>query len=155
MNKPSFLLPRSFRFPGYVSLAIGIALGIFRFFFGIKPDFLNMKVFAVYSSYIGNKFMQLVRNNLSEEFTLLFIATGLLLIAFSKEQEETERTEKIRLNAFFISAYINFLFLLFSLFFTFGFAFVYMMLVSSLLSLFVYLVAFRLLILKDKRSSHE
>lgn len=142
-------MPRNLRFVGILFIILGLILGISRFYFGNKPDMLDMEMFAFSSSYLDTKYMEIVRNNLSEEFTGFFLVTGLFLIAFSREEEENEQKNRLRLRAFFITAYLNFIFLLLSLFFTFGFAFIYMLIANMGISLVIYIVVFRILLLQN------
>jgi hypothetical protein len=130
---------------GIFFLIIGFIFGVARFKYGFKPDLLDFKMFAFYSSYIEAKYMEIIRNNLGEEITGLFIITGLFLIAFARETEESEMTNKLRLKAFFLAAYLNFFFLLIALFFTFGFAFVYLLMANMGFGLIAYIVSFRIL----------
>jgi hypothetical protein len=146
MNKITYLLPRNFRFVGIFFLIIGIIIGVARFKFGFKPDALDLKMFAFYSSFIESKYMEIVKNNLGEELTGLFIISGLFFIAFARENEEFEATNILRLKAFFLSAYSNFFFLLFAFFFTFGFAFIYMLMLNIGFGLLAYIVSFRILL---------
>ena len=145
MIKTNFLLPRNFRFVGIFFLIVGFILGIARFKYGFKPDLLDFKMFAFYSSYIESKYMEIVRNNMGEELTGFFIVTGLFFIAFAREAEESELTQMLRLKAFFLAAYLNFFFLLFALFFTFGFAFVYALMANMGFGLLTFIVSFRIL----------
>jgi hypothetical protein len=143
--KINFLLPRNFRFVGIFFLIIGFIFGVARFKYGFKPDLLDFKMFALYSSYIESKYMQIVRNNLGEELTGFLILTGLFFIAFASESEESEMTKMLRLKAFFLAAYLNFAFLLIALFFTFGFAFVYALMVNMGFGFLAFIVSFRVL----------
>ena len=144
MNKFSFLLPRNFRFVGIFFLIVGFLLGIARFKYGFKPDSLDMKMFAFYSSYLESKYMEITSNNLAEEIAGFFLIVGLFLIAFSREKTENSRYMDFRLKSFFIAAYLNFLFLLFSLFFTFGFAFIYMLMINMGFGLLTYFITFQI-----------
>jgi len=135
---------------GFLFLAGGIILGIARFHYSFKPDLLDMKMFAFSSSYIETKYMEFVKNNMSEEFTGLLIVSGLFLIAFSREKAENEMKSRLRLKAFFIAAYLNLLFLLVSLFFTFGFAFIFMLMANMVFSLLAYIIAFRFLLIRNR-----
>jgi hypothetical protein len=140
-------MPRNFRFVGIFFIVLGLIQGISRFYFGNKPDMLDMKMFALSSSYLDTKYMEVVRNNLSEEFTGFFLVAGLFLIAFSRDKKENEQKNKLRLRAFYLTAYLNFIFLLVSLFFTFGFAFIYMLIANMGISLLFYILVFRALII--------
>jgi len=146
----AFLLPRNFRFVGILFLVLGIILGVARFYYGFKPDLLDLKMFAFYSSYLETKYMDIIRNNMCEEFTGFFLVTGLFLIAFSREKNENEPNNLLRLKAFFIAAYLNFLFLLISLFFTYGFAFVYMLMANMGIGLLAYIIVFRTLLWQNR-----
>jgi len=140
-------MPRSFRFVGILFFILGLTFGVARFHYGFKPGLIDMKMFAFSSSYIETKNMEIIRNNMAEELTGFFLVTGLFFIAFSREKVENVLKNQIRLKAFFIAAYLNFLFLLVSLFFTYGFAFVYMLMVNMGISLLAYILAFRTLLL--------
>jgi hypothetical protein len=151
----TFLLPRNFRFVGIIFFIFGLILGVARFYYGFKPDLLDMKMFAFYSSYLETKYMEIIRNNMCEEFIGFFLITGLFLNAFSREKVENKQKNVLRLKAFFISAYLNFLFLLVSLFFTYGFAFVYMLMVNMGISLLAYILVFRTLLWYNRSISSD
>lgn len=150
MGKFSFMLPRYFRLIGIVLFASGMLLGIVRFHFGQKPEMLDLKIFAVYSSYLQTKMFEFIRNNMAEEFTGILLITGLFFIAFSKEKQESAVIQNIRLKAFFLAFYINLVFLLASFLLTFGIAFIYMAIFNMGFGLMAYIIAFRILILLNK-----
>ena len=87
--------------------------------------------------------MKLVNNNLGEEITLLLVLTGLFLIALSKEKTENEMISNIRYQSLIISFYISFIFLLAATFFTYGFAFLYMLILFSAIPMASYILIFR------------
>jgi hypothetical protein len=128
---------------GIIFFITGLIIGIARFKFGLKPDLLDMKMFAFYSSYLETKYMEIIRNNMGEEFTGFFLIAGLFLMAFSQEKDENEQKNELRLKAFFVAAWMNFLFLLVSLFFTYGLAFIYMLIANMGISLLVYILAWQ------------
>jgi hypothetical protein len=138
-------MPVGLRFVGIIFSGFGFVAGMLRFYFGIKPEFLEFKVFAVYSSYIETKVMETITTNLIEELTAFLLMTGLFLIAFSRERNERPEYEMLRLKSFYISAYLNFLFLVVSLFLTFGFAFVSVLMINLCMGLLIYIIVFRIL----------
>lgn len=142
-ERTRFLLPAKFRFVGSIFFIAGIVAGILRFYLGVKPKLLNIKVFAVYSEYLDEKYLKSVNNNLGEEITIFLIITGLFLIAFSREKTEDPETARIRYISMIISFYLSFLFLLAANFLTFGFAFIYMLIVFSGLPLAAYILVFQ------------
>jgi len=149
-SKFSYLLPRGFLPVGFVFTCLGIVLGVLRFYFGIKPDFFERHVYALYSYYLESKTLQVINNQLIEEITGLFLIIGLFLIAFTKEKYEHPHTNSIRLHAFFISIYLNTIFLIAAMIFTFGFAFVYMMMINMCLFMLIYIIIFRVLVLRSR-----
>jgi len=146
IKNTSFLLPKNFRFVGIFFFIVGLLFGIARFKYGFKPDALDLDTFAVYSSYFETKFMQIVRNNFGEEITGILVVGGLFLMAFSREKAENDLTNQLRLKSFFIAAYINFAFLLAAFLFSFGLAFVYMLILNMGIGLLAYIGVFRCLL---------
>lgn len=146
MRKISYLLPRSFRFLGYIFTVAGTILGIMRFYFGFKPDVLDQKVFAVYSVYLKTKTLKIESNQLIEEIVGLLVILGLFMIAFAREKNENPQLNSIRLKTFFISFYVSTIFLIACILFTFGLAFIYMTILNLILPLSIYIIAFRILV---------
>ena len=151
----SFLLPKSLKPLGFVFTGIGIILAFIRFHFGYKPEFMERKVFALYSLYIQSKTLQVIKNQLLEEIAGILIIVGLYLIAFTKEKVENESFNALRLKSFFITAYLNLLFLLIALLFTFGLGFVYMLMLSMGLWLVIYTLTCRLLLFRNRKNQHH
>jgi hypothetical protein len=153
MNKNYILLPGTFRFAGILIFLAGIFFGVIRFYFGVKPDMLDLKPFAFYSSYIENKYMQFIGNNLSEEIVSLLILCGLFLIAFSRDKVENELKAFLRIKALYLTAYAQLIFLILSILFTFGFAFVYMLMANMVFPIIFFLLSFRIFLFIHRRKN--
>jgi hypothetical protein len=151
----SFLLPKGLRSLGFIFTGTGFILAFIRFHFGYKPEFLERKVFALYSFYIQSKTLQVIKNQLLEEIAGILIIAGLFLIAFTKEKVENESLNTLRLKSFFIAAYLNLFFLLIALLFTFGLGFVYMLIISMGLWLVFYTLSFRLLLFRNHKNHNH
>ena len=145
MKKLTYLLPGSFRFAGFIFTCAGTILGIMRFYFDFKPNLLDQKVYAVYSVYLKTRTMKVESNQLIEEIVGLLVILGLFMIAFAREKNETPQISAVRLKAFFISFYLNAVFLIFSILFTFGLAFIYMAILNLVLPLSLYVISFQIL----------
>jgi hypothetical protein len=146
MKKTRFLLPENFRIAGIILFVLGIIAGFIRFYLSIKPKLLNIKVFAFYSEYLDNKFMKVVNNNIGEEITILLIISGLFIFAFSREKTETEALRDLRFRAFVASFYLSFVFIIGATLFTFGLAFIYMLILNMSIPLVTYILVFRILL---------
>jgi len=142
------MLPHRFRSVGFVLIGFGLILGFLRFNIGFKPEFLHQRVFAFFSLYLEPFYFKIIENQLLEEIAGLLLLFGLFFIAFSKEKEEDIRINYLRLKSFFISTYLDFLFLVASMFFTYGLGFIYMMIIHSFLFLVVYNISFRVLLFR-------
>ena len=155
MRPQSFLLPRGLRPLGIVFALCGIAFLIARFYFGIKPDVLEVKVFAVYSAYLDTKYFAVIKNQIAEEIGGALLLCGLFMVAFAKEKDENYRVSTIRLNSFLISTYCNALFLLLAILFIFGLGFVFVMMINLGFWLVVYIIVFRSLLYSDRRKKRR
>jgi hypothetical protein len=153
MKHISFLLPGGFKLPGILFVISGAILAMVRFYWGVKPEFLNVKIFAIYSSFLQSKSFEVIQNQILEEIAGVLILSGLFMVAFAREERESYRINVLRLKSFFISAYLNTIFLLTALIFTFGIAFIYMMIISLISWLGIYVVSFRILMYKDNKKS--
>ncbi len=153
--KPAILLPRGLRTPGYFFLTAGLLMLTARFYYGLKPEILSIKMFAVYSVYLEEKYMTVITNQFGEEIGELLLLTGLVAIAFTREREETELLSALRLRAFFLSTYINVVLTILAIIFTFGLGFVFVMILSPIMWLATYVVVFRSLVYKTRSSGKE
>lgn len=119
-----FLFPTYFRKAGYLFCLAGIVAACLIYILDVKPDFLDIKVFAIFSYYFKKKYMAIVNNNISEEILMLLFILGLYMISFSKFNNETMDTLSIRLKAMFISVYLNTIILIIAVIFTYGLGFI-------------------------------
>jgi hypothetical protein len=145
MKRNTLLLPSGFRLPGFVFLIAGSVFGVMRFWFDIKPKFLHMKVYAVYSEYLGEKYMHFIKDNMSEELVGVLLVLGIWMIALSRDRFENEEKTVARTKAFVISAYLQIIFLLFSFLLTYGIAFLYMSMIYLVLPPALFYIIFRIL----------
>lgn len=153
MNKTRFLLPANFRIAGLILFVLGIIAGFVRFYLGVKPKLLNIKVFAFYSEYLDNKYLKVVNNNIGEEITILLVISGLFIFAFSREKAEFETVNELRFSAFVTSFYLSFVFLIGATLFTFGLAFIYMLVLNMSVPLIIYILVFRILLYRYHKSN--
>lgn len=153
MKRTTFLLPVNFRFVGFLFFMAGLFLATLRFYWGVKPEWLNFKIFAIYSAYLENKYLEVIGNNFAEEVSGFLLLSGLFFIAFSRQRIELAAYNELRLKAFFIATYLNFAYLVIAMLFTYGFAFVYMLMVNMGFGLLAYIIAFYLLKARLRRES--
>jgi len=103
-----------------------------------------MRVYAIYSEYLGDKYFHFIRDNMSEELVGILLVLGAWLVAFSRDKNETEEKAAIRSRALYLSAYLQMIYLLFALLLTYGIAFIYMLMLYMLLFPATYYLIFRI-----------
>ena len=130
-----------------------IIAGFVRFYLGIKPKLLNVKVFANYSEYPDKKYLKMVNNNIGEEITILLIVSDLLIFAFSREKAESGILDDLRFMAFVASFYMSFVFLICAKLFNCGLAFIYMLVLNMSVPLIIYILVFRILLYHYHKSN--
>jgi hypothetical protein len=148
-----YLLPNIFQTAGLVLAIAGIVMTYLRFGAGIKPGFLDVKVFAFYSTYFDTKYFRIIDNNIGEEVCGITLLLGLFLVAFSREKNEKEHFWIYRLKAFILATYCSVAFLLLSFFFVYGLAFFNMLSLYIILPLLFYSLIFRYFMVKDRHLS--
>ncbi|MEI6884269.1 MAG: hypothetical protein WCO02_07265 [Bacteroidota bacterium] len=152
MEMSKLLLPRYFRYIGLFLTIAGIAMSVVRFGYGIKPDFLETKVFVVYAAYLQTSEFRFITNNISEEICGLTLMAGLFLLAFSRFRVETEEIWKLRTKAFVYSFYTLTALLLFCLLFIYGWGFLMVMTANLFFYLFLYNIWFYILSFRSRRT---
>lgn len=138
-------LPASRRWAGYLSIAGGLVLGGLWSFARFKPDFLNLPVFAIYSSFVKKTRFGISQTNLTDEIAMILILAGLFWLVFSKEKTETPETDTLRLKAFLWSVFANTALLVFGILFFFGIGFLQVMVLGLFSQPTLYLMIFRIL----------
>lgn len=153
MNLDKYLLSNRLRPLGIVLFAIGIILLILKYQFNYKPDFLDLKVFALYSFYIEAKTFTFITHQMIADIAGIFLLTGLFIMSFTKEKNEKDALSSLRLKAFILAAYVNFFYLLASILFFFGFGFVGALTFFMVVWLAAYFLIFRILLYRKGKEN--
>lgn len=119
----------------------------------LKPAFLNIKVFAVFSYYFEKKYFSVIENDAGEEIIIILLLSGLFLIAFSKLKIETDDSVLLRIKALLLSLYINTIFLLFSALLIYGVGFLAITVINCFSFFLIYLIIFLVLFQKRKKQN--
>lgn len=99
------LLPFKFKYLGSFLILLGLVSG-YMYYFGGRPSFFQIPVFAVMTSYAETRYFVIAQTNLLDEAAAILILTGLLFIGFSKERRENAFTMKLRLKALMYAVYV-------------------------------------------------
>ncbi|MEI7490721.1 MAG: hypothetical protein WCK92_04920 [Bacteroidota bacterium] len=155
MDNSKILLPRYFRYIGIILTIAGLVFTVIRFGYGIKPEFLEAKVFVVYASYLQTSEFRVITNNISEEICGTTLLLGLFFLAFSRFKNETEKIWALRTRSFVYSMYAHSAILLFCLLFIYGWGFLMVMTANLFFFLMLYNVWFYILLYRASRPKEE
>jgi hypothetical protein len=145
-----FLLPHWCRIIGFLLFFSGIISTYLLYVLDFKPDILNIKVFAVFSYYFDKKYLSVISNDAGEEISIILILIGLLLLSLSKLRNESDESLSLRIQALFITVYINTFIILLSVIFIYGVGFIAFTIVNCFSLLFINYTVFRILLIKQK-----
>ncbi len=114
----------------------------------------KIPVFAVVSIFMESKFFTVFQTNFSEEVILFLLITGFNLIIFSKEKNESESLDTIRLRAFAGAMITNAAIQLLAVLFVYGAGFAAVMVFNLLSVNILYLIFFYRMRWSLKRKNH-
>jgi hypothetical protein len=142
----NFLLPYKYKFIGIFLVIVGIVLAVLYLIFDFS---FTIPVFAVCSVFMETKFFTTFRTNITDELTLFILIFGFGLVAFSKEKNESKSHNDLRFFALCKAIITNIFFMLFSILFFYGGAYLGVM-VFNLFSFFIFYLFFFYLSLRKK-----
>lgn len=156
--KLNYLFPHAYKRIGLTLLIPLMITGWFVINFDVEPEFLDFKVPAIFVDEIfGEKFMfGLTENNVLNEIIGVALIVCFLMVAFSKEKQEDELIEKIRLDSLVWATYANYTVLLFSILFVYGISFLWVMICNMFTILLFFIIRFNWQVkVLNKNMGHE
>jgi hypothetical protein len=116
----------------------GVFFTVLYVWFGFS---FKMPVFAVFSSFIETRMFVTFRTNFADELIILLCLAGFFLMMFSKEKNEKEYFDSLRLKAFAKTIILNTILLFLSCLFVYGYGFI-IALVLNCFSIFIFYLIF-------------
>lgn len=156
--KTKLLLPNKFKTPGWIMLIPTTLFGLYIIFSDFEFDFLDSRVFAFFSDEIlgDSVTMGFIHTNLTYTITGIIFIISAFFVAFSREKTEDEFIARIRLESLLWATYINYAILLFCFLFFYDFGFLYVMIINMFTILVIFIIRFQYLLHRAKKSlSHE
>jgi len=145
--KSRFLFPHNWRLAGYVILFIGLAfIGYAKFTQTEVFIWHNLRSFES-QSITGPS----INECFDDELQSLFLITGLIVIAFSKERIEDEHIAQLRLESLQWAIYINYAIFLICLFAVYGINFFGIALYNVITPLIIFIIRFRWLMYQERK----
>ena len=139
--KSKLLLSHKSKWLGVVLFVPAFILGFSLLIFDYELAFLNVKLFTSSS------------NNLTDEIALTFTVIGLMLIAFSREKQEDEFIQKIRLESLQWAVLVSYLLLLLCTWFIYYSDFIIAMVANLLTVLIIFNLRFHWILMRTSRKN--
>lgn len=145
---PKLLFPNRYKLVGLIILVPFLLLGIaFRFFdFGFDAWTIHMNGKSIFGG---------STQNLTDEVALTGIIVGLLLIAFSREKQEDEFINQIRLESLQWAVLINYILLIVAIWVVYDAAFIDVMMYNMLTVLVFFIVRFHIVLARNKSTAND
>ena len=149
LNMKNYLFPHRFKRIGIILLLISIVAAIANLPFEWEPSFLSSKPINIWgqnSNFFGEG------TNFIDELYTIGIIIGSVFIAFSKEKNEDEYIQKIRLEALVWAVYFNYIVVIFLIIFTYGIDFPIFLMYNISTLLLVFLIRFNWSLYKIRKA---
>jgi len=157
--KTRYLFASRWKKVGWMIFIPAAVIGLFTVLTDWEPALLDVEVYGPFiTDYSGEGSGKgYLDNNLLNEICGLLLIIGGLLVAFSKEQQEDEFIQKIRLEALVWATYGNYIILVLGFIFVYDFGFFWVMLFNmfTVLWLFIFKFHWDLRLLKKSLSYAE
>lgn len=132
---------------------LGLVLIVAGCFFTFLYDngiSVESPVLALVSSFLRTRFFIVFQANITDELALFSYFSGLMLLCISKEKNENPEFMAIRIKSLFYAALLNAVFVMISILFIFGSAFIVALVVNLYSFLIFYLICFLLFKFKSR-----
>jgi hypothetical protein len=144
----NYLLPNRFKKLGWVLLSLSIILGLYWIIYFPEPSFLDVTI--PFGS--DNGFLNSAKDNLFNELIGICLIISLLWVAFSKEKQEDEFINKLRLDSLVWATYFNYFILLLSMLLFYGLNFLDVMVYNLFTLLLFFIIRFNWIVNKSKKA---
>ena len=152
LMKKQFLLPNKFKKIGWCFLIPSLITIIFLHISDYQVSWLKIKTFAIVSD---RDFFKIVEVDFTFTLISILIIIGGLLVAFSKEKNEDEYIEKLRLSSFQWSVIVNSVLLLFCVIFIYDISFLTVMVYNMFTVLILFIVRFNFLLYRNNKATKD
>ena len=152
-----FLLPNKYKRVGWFILIPATILGIILVSTSTVNMALHTKVFAlVNSEFLGkSRFFTFIETDITGTLIGILFIVGALLVGFSKEKNEDEFIANLRESSLLWSVFINYLLLLISFAFIYGYAFLTVMVYNMFTVLIIFIVRFNYVLHSSSKSMED
>lgn len=152
-----FLLPHKFKLIGWILLFPSSILGSFVIFGDFSLSFLEFKVLTIFSDGLspfgeGSNAFSWQEENLTATIVGVLFLVGALMVTLAREKNEDEFISKKRLESLLWATILNYLILLFCFMFFYEFGFLFVMILNMFTILILFIIRFNYVLYKSSKS---
>jgi len=144
------LLSNKWRIYGFIPFIAGLIIFLFsqvpfRFFE------LKIPVFVIYDPgffFIGSHYFSIGEENIALNLSGILIILGLFTISFTKEKNEDEFIERLRLEAILWAIVINYAILVIAFLFFYGIGLMWVLIYNTITIFLIFIIRFKYLLFK-------
>jgi len=153
----NLLLPHKFKRIGWLILLPSTIGGLILLLTGVEDIPLKTTVFAVrYEPFMGtDQSFQFIHTDISGTLVGILFLIGALLVGFSREKNEDEFIEQLRLSSLLWAVLLNYTLLLVAFAFVYGMAFLTVMLYNMFTVLAIFILRFNYLLYRNAKSAPD
>ena len=146
-----FLFPHRYRLVGCILAIPSAVIMILSMYYEFGFPFLHLSTtpsnLNVFSEYF---LFQLTDHNFTGEVAAILVIVGLLMVAFSREREEDERTMKLRLESLLWSVYVNAALILVAIIVCYSTMFLTVLVYNTCATLVIFIARYRWVLFADR-----
>lgn len=155
-----FLLSNRCKLIGWILLIPSSIIGLLVIFQEFKFEFLEVRVLTLsaggFAPWELSKFFNFEKQNLTGTIAGVLFLVGALMVALAREKNEDEFISRKRLESLLWATIINYLILLFCFIFFYEFGFYYVMIFNMFTILILFIIRFNYVLYRSSKSlSHE
>jgi hypothetical protein len=151
--KPKLLLPYRCKLIGLLVFLPSLILGIAIYFYDFNFSILESAGTTIKLETSGTQMNVSDARNYTDELALTGMIIGLLMIAFSRQKEEDEFINKIRLESLQWAILVNYILLIIATWAVYGFDYIDVMIYNMLTVLLIFNIRFHILIWRNNYSA--
>jgi hypothetical protein len=151
------LLPHRFKIVGWFLFIPSIVFGIFVIASGFEFELGTMNVPAIFYDTIFQKKVNtgFIQTDITNTLAGLLLILSALMVAFSKEKNEDEYIQELRLTSLLWAVWVHYGLLILAFLLVYGVAFLNVMMYNMFTILIIFIVRFQFLLFSGRRTITE
>ena len=125
------LLPDWCKFAGGFLMTLGLVSSYYFIYLSIKPEWLQFRVFTIYSKYLETITFSLIENNQGDEVAIFCYFVGFLLFLISRGKNKSELDYIYKINALIGTVIVTLILLVFFYLLVHGMIALYIIVLST------------------------